>query len=102
AATSFVRRETHHNRSGDLVHTFSINPRTCRVCSLKERYLANGSAIHSGRRVSVTCRKLPSHEGESQAGGEICPDTPPEPPSSESPGNHPVFWLDLPVCQLRY
>jgi hypothetical protein len=101
AGHNMYRRETRHNRLGDLVYIFSINPRTCRTCPLKEQCLADGSAISSGRQVSVICKKLPLPEPRTQTSTENCPVPSPKPPDAQAPGECAVFWLDLPACQLR-
>lgn len=98
AGHSMYRREVRRNGRGEWLLIFSMARRTCLQCPLRERCVANGSAMTNGRRITVIRRKLLDHPAPS---GNNTP-----PPSrcisvSRVKTIHPVIWEDLPAAFLR-
>jgi hypothetical protein len=98
AGHSMHRREVRRNGRGDLLLIFSMARRTCLQCPLRERCVANGSAMTNGRRITVIRRKLLDNPA-------LPEDNNPAPTRdisvSRSKAIHPVVWKDLPAVFLR-
>ncbi len=106
AAHRMYRREVRHNRYGDKVILFGINPRTCQQCPLKSKCLADGSKGTGGRRITVKSKKLSSPSTEPQTQATLKPKPMVQSPpvkdnSSKNQPSLPVLWLDLPTTRLR-
>jgi hypothetical protein len=104
ASHLMYRREVRHNRYGDLLILFGINPRTCQQCSLKSQCLADGSKGTGGRRITVIRKKkrdnLALDSELTLNPAPISSHLTPTPRKIDDP-NRPVLWLDFPTTQLR-
>ncbi len=106
AKNPMYRREVRHNRYGDKLILFGINPRTCQQCSLKSQCLADGCKGTGGRRITVKSKKLSSPSTEPQAQATLKPKPVVQSPpvkgnSSKNQPSRPVLWLDLTTTRLR-
>jgi hypothetical protein len=98
AGHSMYRREVRRNGRGDLLLIFSMARRTCLQCPLRERCVANGSAMTNGRRITVIRRKLLDNPA---LPGDNSPAPTRDISVSRSKAIHPVVWEDLPAVFLR-
>ncbi|MBD1857488.1 hypothetical protein, partial [Leptolyngbya sp. FACHB-1624] len=59
AGHRMYRREIRYTRRGDMQMLFSMNPRICASCPVKQHCLSDDSKNTNGRRISVIRTKLP-------------------------------------------
>lgn len=98
AGHSMYRREVRRNGRGDLLLIFSMARRTCLQCPLRERCVANGSAMTNGRRITVIRRKLLDNPAQPVGNAAVptrCISV------SHVKAIHSVIWEDLPAVFLR-
>ncbi|BAS59929.1 hypothetical protein LBWT_X0010 (plasmid) [Leptolyngbya boryana IAM M-101] len=92
------RREIRYTRRGDMQMLFSMNPRICASCPVKQHCLSDDSKNTNGRRISVIRTKLPP-----------VPTVAVEPeitiiaqaPMKTVQGTQALIWTDIPATQLR-
>lgn len=92
------RREIRYTRRGDMQMLFSVNPRICASCPVKQHCLSDDSKGTNGRRISVMRAKLPPIPTVA---------LPPEitiiaqAPILTVQGTQALIWTDIPASQLR-
>jgi hypothetical protein len=92
------RREIRYTRRGDMQMLFSVNPRLCASCPVKQHCLSDDSKGTNGRRISVMRAKLPqvptvALEPEITVIAQV--------PTQTLRGTQALIWTDIPATQLR-
>jgi hypothetical protein len=92
------RREIRYTRRGDMQMIFSVNPRLCASCPVKQHCLSDDSKGTNGRRISVMRAKLPpvptlALEPEITVMAQA--------PIQTLRGTQALIWTDIPATQLR-
>ncbi|MGG6265618.1 hypothetical protein ACQ4M3_06380 [Leptolyngbya sp. AN03gr2] len=92
------RREIRYTRRGDMQMLFSMNPRICASCPVKQHCLSEDSKNTNGRRISVMRTKLPpvptvALEPEITIIAQA--------PMQTVQGTQALIWTDIPATQLR-
>ncbi|BAS59487.1 hypothetical protein NIES2135_09840 [Leptolyngbya boryana NIES-2135] len=92
------RREIRYTCRGDMQMLFSMNPRICASCPVKQHCLSDDSKNTKGRRISVIRMKLPPIpavvlEPEITVIAQT--------PIQTVQGTQALIWTDIPATQLR-
>lgn len=92
------RREIRYTRRGDMQMLFSVTPRKCASCPVKQHCLSDDSKGTNGRRISVMRTKLPpmptvALEPEITVIAQV--------PSQTVQGTQALIWTDIPATRLR-
>ncbi|MGG6266274.1 hypothetical protein, partial [Leptolyngbya sp. AN10] len=92
------RREIRYTRRGDMQMLFSMNPRICANCPVKQHCLSEDSKNTNGRRISVMRTKLPpvptvALEPEITIIAQA--------PIQTVQGTQALIWTDIPATLLR-
>jgi hypothetical protein len=98
AGHRIYRREIRYTRRGDMQLLFSMNPRICASCPVKQHCLSDDSKNTNGRRISVIRTKLPpvptvALEPEITIMAQALLQT--------VQGTQAMIWTDIPATQLR-